>query len=255
MTGTPANIILEVSGLSRDFGGLRALSDLYLNVIKGSIHSIIGPNGAGKSTLFNVIMGMFPPTKGRIFLQGKEITGLPPQKVVFHGISKSFQVTNIFSNLVVRENLRLACQVMERKIPLFRRKECLPLVEEHTEWLLETLGLTEEAYTIAGNLSHGKQRALEIGIALATRPQVLLLDEPTAGMTTAESIQVAEFIKSLSKELTILMIEHDMQVVMEISEVISVLHQGQKIFEGVPDVVRNHPQVQEIYFGKGLTNA
>jgi branched-chain amino acid transport system ATP-binding protein len=245
-------IILEISGLTRYFGGLKALSEIDLKVSKGSIHSVIGPNGAGKSTLFNIMIGMYPPSKGSILLEGKEITGLSPRRIVFYGISKSFQITNIFFNFTVRENLRLACQVREHRIPFFGRKEVLTQSEERTDWLLETLGLEAEANMIAGNLSHGKQRSLEIGIALATKPRVLLLDEPTAGMTSRESLIFAEFIQSLRKELTLLMIEHDMEVVMGISDTITVLHYGEKIFEGSPEAVRSDPQVQAIYFGKRI---
>lgn len=254
MTNIQTEIILETIDLSRNFGGLMALSSINLKVKKGDIHSIIGPNGAGKSTLFNVISGRFPPSRGKVLIYGRDITGLPPQKIVFQGIAKTFQITNIYLNLTVRENLRLACQALEGHISMFGRRESLVHTEKRTDWLLESLSLKEEAYIGAGNLPHGKQRYLELGIALASKPKVLLLDEPTAGLNSGESLQYAEFIKSLTCDLiTIVLIEHDMEVVMGISDIISVLHYGKKIFEGSPDIVRNNPMVQEIYFGTGLT--
>ncbi len=243
--------ILEVTGLSKSFGALAALVDVSLTIRDGEIFSVIGPNGAGKSTLFNVISGLHSPTAGRVRFQAEDITGLPPEIVNRRGLAKTFQITNIFPEITVFENVEVAAQsrvsVSGRPVSLWRR----PDVAEPVMELLDGFGLAARRDELAENLSHGEQRYLEICLALATRPTLLMLDEPTAGMTPGETRQATELIKRVAgaRSLTVLLIEHDMSVVMEISDRIAVLHFGEKIAEGPPEVIRRDPRVVEAYLG------
>ncbi|MGH7307483.1 MAG: ABC transporter ATP-binding protein [Candidatus Rokuibacteriota bacterium] len=243
--------ILEVTGLSKSFGALAALVDVSLTIGSGEIFSVIGPNGAGKSTLFNVISGLHSPTAGRVRFQAEEITGLPPEIVNRRGLAKTFQITNIFPEITVFENVEVAAQSRApesgRPASLWRR----PDVAEPVMELLEGFGLAARRDELAENLSHGEQRYLEICLALATRPTLLMLDEPTAGMTPGETRQATDLIKRVARarSLTVLLIEHDMSVVMEISDRIAVLHFGEKIAEGRPEVIRRDPRVVEAYLG------
>jgi branched-chain amino acid transport system ATP-binding protein len=244
-------VVLQVEEVSREFGALAALSRVDLEVRRGEVFSVIGPNGAGKSTLFNVITGLHPPTHGRVRFLGAEITGLPPETVNRRGIAKTFQITNIFPEISVFDNVRVAAQSRSpeqgRLGSLWRatdvRAEVVPL--------LATFDLLGRADELAGNLSHGEQRYLEMCLALATRPTLLLLDEPTAGMTPGETRHATERIRRLATErdLTLLLIEHDMSVVMGISDRVAVLHFGVKIAEGTPEEIRGNPAVVEAYLG------
>jgi branched-chain amino acid transport system ATP-binding protein len=243
--------VLEVDDLSRSFGALAALANVSLAVRPGEIFSVIGPNGAGKSTLFNVISGLHVPTRGRVRFRGEDITGLPPEALNRRGLAKTFQITNIFPEISVHENVRVAAQsraaVSGRLASLWR----LPDVEEAVTDLLGAFGLLGRRDELAENLSHGEQRYLEICLALATRPALLLLDEPTAGMTPGETKDATALIRAIVQErgLTLLLIEHDMSVVMGISDRIAVLHFGQKIAEGTPEEIRNDPRVIDAYLG------
>ncbi|PYM94160.1 MAG: ABC transporter ATP-binding protein [Candidatus Rokuibacteriota bacterium] len=248
---SPSAPMLEVDGLSRHFGALAALNGVSFEVRPGEIFSVIGPNGAGKSTLFNVITGLHAPTAGRVRFRGDDITGLAPEIINRRGVAKTFQITNIFPEISVVENVRVACQsrttVAGRLASLWRR----PDVDDRVGALLDAFGLSARRDELAENLSHGEQRYLEICLALATEPTLLLLDEPTAGMTPGETRDATALIRATVRErgLTLLLIEHDMSVVMGISDRIAVLHFGKKIAEGPPDVIRTDPGVIDAYLG------
>ena len=243
--------MLEVEGVSKSFGALAALSRVSLMVREGEVFSVIGPNGAGKSTLFNVISGLHAPTAGRIVFRGKEVTGLGPEVINRRGFAKTFQITNIFPGISVYDNVRVAAQsrmLVSGRLPSLWR---LPDVEGPVMELLSAFGLAARRDELAQNLSHGEQRYLEICLALATEPALLLLDEPTAGMTPGETKEATALIRriALDRHLTVLLIEHDMSVVMGISDRIAVLHFGEKIAEGSPEAIRSDPKVLDAYLG------
>lgn len=243
------NVMLDVSGLGISFGALLAVNDLSFSAPRGKITSVIGPNGAGKSTLFNLVSGALSPQRGRVSFAGKDVTGWPTHKLLAAGLSRSFQITNLFFELSVYENLRLASQVLE---PIARA--LLPIgrstvARDRAEELLERFSLSGKATELAGHLSHGEQRRLEIAMALACRPKMLLLDEPTQGMSHGDTQATAAMIKGLAGDLTILLIEHDIDVVMDLSDQVIVMHQGAKLAEGTPAEVRENTAVQKAYLG------
>ncbi len=242
--------VLETRNLSIWFGGLRAVDNVSFSVARNRITTIIGPNGAGKSTVFNLISGAIRPRSGgHVLIEGVDYTAQPPYKMQAAGLARSFQITNLFFNLSVAENLRLASQILEpwrmAWRPVSASKAALARVDE----LLERFSLTGKANYQAGELSHGEQRRLEVAVALACKPKVLLLDEPTQGMSHGDTQDTAELIKSLTSDVSVLLIEHDIGLVMSLSDHVIVMHQGQKLAEGAPTVVRNNPAVQAAYFG------
>jgi len=241
--------MIKVSNLSKAFNALRAVDDLSFEAAPNRVTSIIGPNGAGKSTAFNLIAGTLPPDAGRVELDGHDITGLPPHVLVHHGVARSFQITNLFFGLSVFENIRLACQTLEpRRNYLQRRDRMLP-PRRHAEEILARFGLAEVAAEQVGNLSHGDQRRVEIAICMAMRPKLLMLDEPTQGMSPAETAEIDALIRSLTGQVTVLLIEHDIDLVMGLSDRVIVMHQGRKLFEGTPTEARNSADVRDAYLG------
>lgn len=247
--------ILAVRDLTVRFGPLTAVNAVSFNARQGHITSVIGPNGAGKSTLFNLISGAIRPSSGQVTFDGHDVTGKEPHRLMKAGLARSFQITNLFFELSVFENLRLAAQVLEpasRALwPIRRSTVALQRAEE----LIAQFGLAGKAHELAGVLSHGEQRRLEIAVALACRPKMLLLDEPTQGMSHADTEETGEMIKSLAGELSILLVEHDVGLVMNLSDHVVVMSQGAKLAEGLPAAVRANPAVQAAYFGQGAHHA
>lgn len=229
------------------FGGLSALTDVDFQVARGEIRAIIGPNGAGKSTFFNCLTGVLRPTSGRILFDGESIAGLSPDRISQKGIARSYQITNILPNATTLENVRIAAQSRRHAWSMLSHHRAYRDIIEKAEAVLEAVGLRAKAYEYAANLSHGEQRNLEIGIALATQPQLICLDEPTAGMSAAETHDTMALVRSIAADLTILIVEHDMQVVMELAQRITVLHYGQILAEGTPAQIQQNPRVLEVY--------
>ncbi len=244
--------LLELEGLARYFGALGAVNGVSLSVGEHERRAIIGPNGAGKTTLFNMITGQVAPTRGRVLFGGRPITGLPPHRIARQGISRSFQRNNLFPRLPVRENLRLAAAAGGRgSYDLFGSIARLAEPLARAREVAAAVGLADRLDDQAGRLSYGEQRQLEIGVALATSPRLLLLDEPTAGMSPEETHRMTRLLAGLPREVTILIIEHDMDVVFSLADRITVLHYGEVLVEGAPEAVRRDPRVYEVYLGTG----
>jgi branched-chain amino acid transport system ATP-binding protein len=239
--------VLRTEGLTIRFGGLTALDNVDFEMRRGEIRAIIGPNGAGKSTFFNCLTGVLHPTSGRILFNGEDITGLATNRISQKGIARSYQITNILPNATTLENVRIACQSRGHGWSMFKHHNAYHDLMEKAEAVLESVGLRTKAEELAANLSHGEQRNLEIGIALATEPQLLCLDEPTAGMSSAETHDTMSLVRRIAENLTILIVEHDMQVVMELAQRITVLHYGRVLAEGTPADIQRNPRVQEVY--------
>jgi branched-chain amino acid transport system ATP-binding protein len=242
--------LLEIERLSRFFGALSALNGVSLSIARHERRAIIGPNGAGKTTLFNLITGHLAPSGGRILFDGRPIGGLPVHAIARRGLSRSFQRTNVFPRLSVLENLRLAAAAGESgSYRLFGTIAALPRPVARAREVGDAVGLGERLREPAGQLSYGEQRQLEVGIALATAPTLLLLDEPTAGMSPEETQRMSRLLAALPREVTVLIIEHDMDVVFSLADRITVLHYGEVLTEGTPDAVRADPRVYEVYLG------
>lgn len=241
--------VLEVRDLSVNFGGLRAVDNVSFAVARNRITTVIGPNGAGKSTLFNLISGAIPPHAGHVLIDGADFTAQPPHRMQAAGLARSFQITNLFFELSVAENLRLAAQVLEPAGMAFRPIAASRTAFARVSELMDRFGLADKGAYPVGKLSHGEQRRLEVAVALACKPKVLLLDEPTQGMSHGDTEDTAKLIRSLSRDVTVLLIEHDIGLVMSLSDYVIVMHQGGKLAEGSPNDVRNNPAVQAAYFG------
>lgn len=245
-------IILEAQHLRKAFGGLVAVGDVSIKVQEHSMHAIIGPNGAGKTTLFNLLSGTKPPTSGRILYHGQDITNLPPQRRAHLGIGRSFQITNIFPNLTVLENIRLSAQAMGKDNFRF-----LKLADNFTSYIekaasvIEEVGLQGREKVYARNLPHGEKRKLELGIMLASDPELLLFDEPTAGMSSEQVPELIAIINRVvkQKQRTAILVEHRMDMVMQISDKITVMSQGNLLAEGTPQEIATNEQVQKAYLG------
>jgi branched-chain amino acid transport system ATP-binding protein len=245
-------IALRATGLGMRYGTFLALQDVDLAVRERTIHSVIGPNGAGKTTLFHCLTGNRFPTAGTVEFEGRPVTRLPSHRRTAIGMARSFQITALFQTLPVRENLRLAAQAMHRwaALSFWRRVEGLEEPRETAERILDRLGLSDRADTPAGELSHGQQRILEVGLAMAARPRLLLLDEPTSGMGVDDIPAITELIRDLGRDHTVLLIEHNMGIVMSLSDRITVMSQGRILVEGAPDAVREDPRVRTAYLGE-----
>jgi branched-chain amino acid transport system ATP-binding protein len=242
--------VLATHGLTRTFGGLVAVRDVSLSLRQGELHAVIGPNGAGKTTLVNMLSGEIRPSAGRIELMGREVAGEPPWRMTGLGVGRSFQRTNIFATLTVLENVRLAVQaVAASPRRLLRDASRETGLIERAERALARVGLSEAAARIAGALSHGEQRQLEIAMALASEPKVLLLDEPLAGMGPEESQRLTALLKDLAREHALLLIEHDMDFVFAVADWMTVMAEGTVLAEGRPEAIRANTAVQDAYLG------
>ena len=242
--------MLRVKGIHKSFEDFKAVSGANLTVEAGQLVAVIGPNGAGKTTLFNLITGQLKADRGKIIFKDEDISKLPPYEICRKGIARSFQIANIFPRLTVFRNVQVSVLSQQRKsVRLFRPAETLAVEETNT--ILENVGLSDKADATAGSLAHGDQRTLEIAIALGNKPELVVLDEPTAGMSAEETAATMELIRRLadSEGLTILFCEHDMEVVFNVAQSIMVMHQGITIIQGGPDEVRNSARVQECYLG------
>lgn len=242
--------ILTTEGVTKNFGGLRAVDGLDLAIEEGKLTSVIGPNGAGKTTLFNLITGMIRPDMGRVLFRGEDITPLPIHQIVRRGISRSFQILNLFNELTLFENVWLGVQAQQGHGPeLLTHADTLTSVRGETERLVAEVGLAAKAELPVKLLSYGDRRLLEITLSLTTRPSLLLLDEPMSGLTSEDRKRVADFMRALASRITVLVVEHAMDVVLSISDHIVVMHQGRLLAQGAPDVIRANEKVQEAYLG------
>ncbi len=245
-------MIFEANNLIKKFGGITATNDISFQIQEKELVSVIGPNGAGKTTLFNLLTGHIVPDSGNVFFRGRNITGIAPHLISRMGIGRSFQRINIFSKLTTFQNIQVAILSATGKSHLLFSNAKKMVVSE-TEAILDSVGLLNKKHFKGGLLAHGDQKRLEMGIALATNPSLLLLDEPTQGMSPQETEETTQLIQKLVRErgLTLIFVEHDMKVVFGISDKIIVLHQGAVIFSGTPQSVRNNSEVQRIYLGEG----
>ncbi|MBC7938313.1 MAG: ABC transporter ATP-binding protein [Chitinophagaceae bacterium] len=245
--GTP---ILEVEGITQRFGSFVALNNVSTRFDARKLSAIIGPNGAGKSTFFNVVSGAFPPSAGRLKFQGRDITGLPQHEFARIGIAKSFQITNVFKRLTAHENVRVAVQMRRSRYQLLAPRAEMRELSDRASELLVRVGLAGLRDRPAADLAHGQQRALEVAMALAAEPVLLLMDEPTAGMSPEETKVMMDLIVALAAERSVILVEHKMKLVMGICERLLVLHHGEFLAEGTPDDIRANAEVRRVYLGQ-----
>ncbi len=242
--------MLEVKNLHKSFGHIKVINGVNLDVPAGQHHAIIGPNGAGKTTLFHLFTGNYAPNGGQIIFNGKDITGLAPHKINRLGLARSFQITNVFPGLTVLENVRAVILSKHHiRFDLFRSVGKMARINQETLDILDQIGLTDKKANLAGELSYGQQRALEVGLTLASDPQMILLDEPTAGMSMDETREAVRLIDRVTKGKTLIIIEHDMEVVFTLADIITVIYYGEVLASGSPDEIRGHPKVKEAYLG------
>lgn len=242
--------LLSVENIGRTFGGFKALEGITANFEQNKVTAVIGPNGAGKSTFFNVLSGVLAPSTGRITYKGRDLTGTPQHRFVHLGIARSYQITNIFPLLTVHENVRVAAQALNSRYNIWTNRDRLKNLDERADTVLNAVGLYERRHTVAKFLAHGQQRALEIAVALVADPQLLLLDEPTAGMGPEETKDMVALIERLAAERTILLVEHKMKMILGLSDRIMVLHHGKLIADGSPQQIQSDPEVRRVYLGQ-----
>jgi branched-chain amino acid transport system ATP-binding protein len=250
MSAASSEVILRTHNVGKRFGGFTALKDISAEFRRGAITSIIGPNGAGKSTYFNLLSGAFAPSSGKVEFEGKDVTGLAQHRFAHMGVAKSFQITNVFPQLSTHENVRVAAQALVSRFDIWRPRAAMTELADKADHLLERVGLADRRTRPAGSLAHGEQRALEIGMALASDPRLLLLDEPTAGMSPEETRTMMDLIVRLGQERTVILVEHKMKLVMGISDRLLVLHHGELLAEGSPDEIRRNETVKRVYLGQ-----
>ncbi len=243
--------LLVVEQISHRFGQFQALNNISINFERGKLTAIIGPNGAGKSTFFNVVSGALTPTAGRIVYDGKNITGLPQYAYARLGIAKSFQITTIFNQLSAHENVRVAVQMRRSRFNIFSSRSSMGELHDQADALLLRVGLQDARHKPASELAHGQQRSLEVAMALACTPALLLMDEPTAGMSPEETTAMMDLIQSLAAERTVILVEHKMKLVMGICDRLVVLHHGELLAEGTPEAIRADAEVRRVYLGAG----
>jgi len=243
--------ILEVEHLTQRFGRFTALDDVSCAFLPNKLTAIIGPNGAGKSTFFNLVSGAYAPSAGRIRFRGRDITGHAQHEFARIGIAKSFQITNVFKQLSAHENVRVAAQMLVSRYQLLKPRGSYKALTEKADQLLARVGLAASRDKLASDLAHGQQRALEVAMALAAEPALLLMDEPTAGMSPAETGVMMQLITELAKQRTVILVEHKMKLVMGICERLLVLHHGEFLAEGTPEQIRANDEVRRVYLGQG----
>ena len=249
-----AEPILRLRGVGRRFGGVLAVADVDLEIRPGERRAILGPNGAGKTTLFNLISGEFPPTTGTVELFGRDVTGLPARKRARMGLSRTFQTSRLFLGLTVEDNLYLAVLgVGEGHLRLVPSKKDGEMRDKGRA-MAEAVGLTDRLDTLVSELSHGEQRQLEVGMARSTDPKLMMLDEPAAGLSRAERVELTELLLGLDRSITLILIEHDMDVALRVAEWVTMMHDGRVIVEGTPDEIRGNQTVHDLYLGSGLVS-
>ena len=245
--------ILVAEDVGKRYGAFTALDGVSVGFARGRLTAVIGPNGAGKSTFFSILAGANAPTSGRILFEGRNVAGEKPYRFARMGIARSYQITSLFPQLTVHENVRLAAQAVHApaRLGLWRSRAHYPALAEEADALLAQVGLHDRRHRTVATLAHGEQRALEIAVALAAKPRLLLLDEPTAGMSPEETREMMELVARLAAERTVLLVEHKMKMIMGLADTVVVLHQGRLLAEGSPDAIRNDRQVRRVYLGEG----
>ncbi len=251
-----SDILLKLDGVGVRFGGLKAVDNVSLIAKRGERRAIIGPNGAGKTTLFNAISGVVLPTSGRVAFEGRDVTSAPPHRRAAYGMSRTFQITNLFQSLTVRQNMEIAIWgLAPSKFSFFRSSSLTAVERERAEWALGLYRLGARADVVVNALSYGEQRQLELAMTLATKPKMLLLDEPAAGLSPSERVIVADVIQALPSALTIVLIEHDMDLVFSLVDWITCLNNGRFLAEGTPAEIRANADIQDVYLGRTRQNA